>query len=243
MRRTLTITDLTQMGNGVCIAGIDGQGNCVRPVVRGGVRKQHLFRGDRVSIYPRANVEFDLSDAKIQPPHTEDKTFDPTSIKWQRDCHDAEWERVLNDSCSPNLADIFDGYLEHNRRVPPGSNTRSLGTIADVEIDDVFVDESFNKRRIKLDFVDSSGELYSNLPVNDLAFIAYFHHLTNVLGSDAKAETNAKRALRSTDRVYLRIGLARPIPLGSYERACWTQVTGIYTFPDYLKGKNFADLN
>lgn len=45
-------------------------------------------------------------------------------------------------------------------------------------------------------------------------------------------------ALHSVDRIYIRLGLTRP--WGDPE-VCWTQVTGIYTFPDYLEGKTFAD--
>ena len=44
-------------------------------------------------------------------------------------------------------------------------------------------------------------------------------------------------ALRSVDRIYLRLGLTRPWGDPEY---CWTQVTGIYTFPDYLEGSTFA---
>jgi hypothetical protein len=35
-------------------------------------------------------------------------------------------------------------------------------------------------------------------------------------------------------KIWLRLGLTRP-----YEGWCWLQVTGIYTFPDYLMGKCF----
>ena len=37
--------------------------------------------------------------------------------------------------------------------------------------------------------------------------------------------------------VYLRLGLARAYP----KNQCYLQVTGVYSFPDYLDGRNFAD--
>ncbi len=242
MRRTLTITDLTQMGNGVCIAGIDGQGNCVRPVVRGGVRKQHLFRGRHIVIFPRAVVEFDLSGTRVTPPHIEDMTFDPRSLVSREDSGDASWEKVLEESSFPSINTMFDGFLVGRRRVPPGSATRSLGTIADAEIEEIYVD-SYNHSKFRLNLIDPSGDRYVKLPINDLAFRAYFQNLIDASGSEAEAESFVNNNLASVNKTYIRIGLARPVPLGSYERACWTQVTGIYTFSDYLEGKTFADFN
>jgi hypothetical protein len=58
---------------------------------------------------------------------------------------------------------------------------------------------------------------------------------------DIEAEEAVSEALLNAERTYLRIGLARPRQLERYPEACWTQVTGVYTFPDYLEGKTFAD--
>jgi hypothetical protein len=38
---------------------------------------------------------------------------------------------------------------------------------------------------------------------------------------------------------FLRIGLARH--WDKFPDRCYLQVTGIYTFPDYLRGRNFTD--
>ncbi|MGI6627904.1 MAG: hypothetical protein ACOX4K_06115 [Bacillota bacterium] len=45
--------------------------------------------------------------------------------------------------------------------------------------------------------------------------------------------------LRSADHVFFRIGLARG--WSRYPDRCYLQITGVYTFPDYLDGKCFAD--
>jgi hypothetical protein len=48
------------------------------------------------------------------------------------------------------------------------------------------------------------------------------------------------RYLSSSERaVYLRIGLARGWE--KYPDRCYLQVTGIYSFPDYLGGKTLCD--
>ena len=238
MRKKLVITDVTRMqGDKVCIAGIEGNGNCVRPTTFGDVRKRHLFTGDRLIIKPSAKIEFDLAPTQTTPPHIEDEAFKPSSIVARGVCSEEEWERILRGTCFPSVADIFDGHLEGGRRVSPGTETRSLGTISDIRILNADVNPW---GKFCLGFVDASGKAYLDLPVNDLSFQAYFRNSISSLGS-LRASKAVSQALCLTERIYLRIGLARPIQLGNYPKACWTQVTGIYTFPDYLGGKTFAD--
>ena len=114
MRKTLTITDVTEMRDDeVCIAGIDDVGFCVRPVVPGGVRLHHLYNRGSAVVVPGRNVEFDLFEAKIEPPHIEDERFFPSSIVDKGRCTPHEWENVLAGAgalhengrrCSPLLA-------------------------------------------------------------------------------------------------------------------------------------------
>ena len=121
-RKTLVITDLTYMwGSEVCMAGLDEQGNCVRPVTPGGVRRYQLFQGGRLAVYPRARVQFDMSPAQIGRPHIEDEQFKPGAIDLQGRCTDKEWETMLKESCFGSVAELFDGHLEEDRRVPPGA--------------------------------------------------------------------------------------------------------------------------
>ena len=242
MRRTLVITDLTYMwADMVCIAGVDEDGECVRPIIDDGVRQHHLFRDGLLLVYPRARVEFDLSPTEIRRPHIEDYTFSPESVTYRGVCNGYEWETLLRRTASPGVEALFDGLLEDGRRVPPDSFTKSLGTIADVTLHEVLVDESQGRRQFRMNFTDSTGKKYERYPINDLAFRAVMEKRIE-LGSDARdAELSAAQAIKSAHRLFLRIGLSRPDVLGNYPEACWTQITGVYTFPDYLKGKTFAD--
>ena len=240
--KTLVITDLTFMSaDGVCIAGIDEQLTCVRPVVPHGIRRRQLFGSGRLIIFPRAKVAFDLSPAPIAPPHIEDQQFKPGSIAIQGVCSESEWEEVLRSICFPSVTGTFDGHVDGGRRVLPGAQTRSLGTISDVRVLNVRVDDSYGRRQFRMDFEDASGKRYSRFPISDLAFRAYLQESIKRLGDERKAEDAAFEALLFSQRIYLRIGLARPEQLGNYPLACWTQINGIYTFPDYLGGKTFAD--
>ncbi len=242
MRKRIVITDLTYMWEDqVCIAGADRDGLCIRPVLQDGVKRHHLFRDGRLQVYPRALVELELSPVELTPPHIEDMRFEPDSLTRVVDCNDSQWERVLNMTCFPSIEEMFDGYVEEGRRVKPGANTRSLGTIYGAQVLKIRIDDSYGRRQLRMDFLDPSGKPYNRLPINDLAFRGYFHKTADELGGEAMAEGALQRAIDSADRVYLRIGLARPTQLGNYPEACWTQVTGVYTFPDYLEGKTFAD--
>ena len=65
-RTTLAITDLTHMWDDVvCIASVDEEGPCIRPVRDGGVRRAHLFRDGRPAVYPRARVRLGLAATEI----------------------------------------------------------------------------------------------------------------------------------------------------------------------------------
>ena len=88
-------------------------------------------------------------------------------------------------------------------------------------------------------FDDAAGSRY-NLAVTDLAFRFYLDHLRDREDlSPAQGISRLTASIRASDDVFLRIGLTR----GFSDRPdrCHLQVTGVYTFPDYLDGKCFAD--
>ena len=239
MRRTLTITDVTEMRDDeVCIAGIDEGGTCVRPVVPGGVRLHDLYNRGTAIVVPGRRVELEVFGAEIEPPHIEDARFFPSSTADRGQCTRREWEDVLAASCSTDMAAMFDGHLVEGRCVPPGSRTRSLGTIRDVEVEYVSVSDDPDRRRYRMSFVDGAKSRYLRVPVNDLTFRAAMSRSLDAIGDPVEVEEYLMEALCAVERIYLRIGLTRP--WGEPEM-CWTQVTGIYTFPDYLEGKTFAD--
>ena len=241
MRRHVTITDLTRMsGDQVCVAGIDDEGTCVRPVTQGGVTESHLYQEDRLVIRPRAVVEFDLTSARLTPPHIEDRKFTPSAVKPVGVANLRDWERVLNEGSFRSLADIFDGHLQGGRYVLPGAETRSLGTIRDVQLNDLELRREEQSRYL-ISFADGTGEEFTEVAVVDLTFRSYLDAMIAKGGDVYEAERTATDALFSSERVYLRIGLARPWSSPGQPRACWRQVTGIHTFPDYLRGKTLAD--
>ena len=243
VKKRIVITDLTYMWDDeVCIAGIGRDGNCIRPLTREGVTRNHLFRDGQLIVYPGALVEFNLTPVSlVMPPHIEDQYFEPDSTANIVNCTETQWESILNRGCFSSLEKMFDGHIEGDRRVAPDSNTRSLGTLCSPRVTNVWIDERYGRTQFRLDFEDTQGKRYNGYPVNDLAFRTFLQSKIEMLNDHLKAANSVFEALHSADRLYLRIGLARPRKMGNYPIACWTQATGVHTFPDYLEGKTFAD--
>jgi hypothetical protein len=238
------------MGNDkVCIVGIDRNLRCIRPVLPPpGVLRKHLYIGKyiifkKLAVRPRAKIRFDFHPVSLKPPHIEDLGFDPNSITYQGICRDDEWEMVLKASSFRSVQDIYDGCLQENRWVEPGANTRSLGTVSHIQITSVDLREWSGERRYRLYFMDQTGHQYDNITISDLAFRAFCDAEVNRHSSLIAVSQQVTNLLRNVERLYLRLGLARPwAPRdGSFGLRCWMQVTGIHTFPDYLEGKSFTD--
>ena len=243
MRKLLAITDVTHMWSDVvCIAGLTEDFQCIRPVVDGGVRIWSLYKSKVPIIYPSSKIWVDLSPAQIVPPHVEDQTFNPRSIEFKDRFEPHHWEKLLTRSSFSSVQDIFAGKLA-NRQVPPGSKTRSLGTIKNVTVTDLRPDSRYGRLGWRMDFQDESGETHFRFPVNDLAFRRLAQHLHNDGLSLNDVAGRLLGLITHSNRVYLRIGLARPTAVGKYSEACWAQVTGVYTFPDYLNGRIWADFD
>jgi len=245
MQKTIVITDLTHMrGEGVCIVGVDQYSQTIRPVLPPpGVLREHLYIEGKLAIRPRAKVRFSFREVPIKPPHIEDLGFDPKSAIYEGLCTDAEWEEVLKASSFHSVQDIYNGCLQENRWVEPRANTRSLGTVSCVEVISVDLREWSGERRYRLLFTDRTGGQYNNITISDLAFRQFCDVELDRRSSLLSASRQITDLLKNVDRLYLRLGLARPwAPSdGSSNLRCWMQVTGIYTFPDYLGGKSFAD--
>jgi hypothetical protein len=128
----------------------------------------------------------------------------------------------------------------------PESGVHSLGTIQPRSIDGFLYHPSRKEPgayRYRLRFTDKSGQYYHELPITDLAlrfFVDYLREHDGRLCGDVTKMMN--QTLTNCDQLWLRLGLTRPFHKRDDEPAyCYLQVNGIYTFPDYLSGRCFAD--
>jgi len=123
--------------------------------------------------------------------------------------------------------------------VRSGEGTRSLGTVAPQSVERVgFAVKGDGIYDYRLAFTDRAGYRYT-LAVTDLAFRHYLAFLHTHEGQNPDECAAALTLVLQANRTYLRIGLARH--WDRYPDRCYLQITSVYTFPDYLGGRCFAD--
>ncbi len=245
MQQKIVITDLTQMpeGNEVCVVGISETGECIRPICAGGFQKKYLYAKNTVVIRPKARVGFDfVAAADIKPPHIEDRVSKPNSIISYGFCNDVEWEQILKNGSYNRAGDIFDGFLQDRKWVKPGAKTRSIATLSKATVINISLREEDGKLKYRLSFKDEAGNVF-DYAVSDLTFRELcFKRIKKEGYPPLTLSDELKKSLKRADRIYLRLGLARPwVQPGLTEPRCYVQVTGIYSFPDYLQGRTFTD--
>ena len=86
---------------------------------------------------------------------------------------------------------------------------------------------------------DFCGTAVYQLTVTDLAW-RYYNDYQREKGSTLQEISSVLTSALKSSEVYLRIGLARGWE--KFPDRCFVQITGVYTFPDYLNGQVFADL-
>ncbi len=243
---TVIITDLTRMkGNRVCIAGITDDYRTIRPEFdRGVITEDWLFdHTGKIVIRPFARVQLDLLKSCPAPPHTEDWLVRPDIkhngglLTWN------ERKTLLQKILDPSVAAIFGAEIhrEPGCFIRENEGTRSLGTVKVKYLEDVTHRCYDGKWDYRISFYDQAGVCY-RLGVTDLAFRAFVNHLRETQGLEcAEIGPMLERKFRRSD-VFLRIGLARPT-WEKYPHCCFLQINGVYTFPDYLQGKCFADFS
>jgi hypothetical protein len=162
--------------------------------------------------------------------------FEPSLITGKGFCTDAEWEKVLQQTSFNTVEEIYEGYLQGNDWLLPGTNTRSIATLSGARIIDIELTGRSIKPRIT--FVDNNNHTYCR-PASDLTLWnrCYFQ-VKKQSKNHIKIAEELVTLFQNSKRLYLRLGLARA---WEKDNKCWLQVTGIYTFPDYLQGKTFAD--
>jgi hypothetical protein len=239
-RTLIVITDLTRMHRGmVCIAGYDKDRRCIRPIQPPpGIPENALFsREKQPIIHPFAVVEFEFLKPEPQPPHTEDVYYLSVSPRFIRPAKDPQ--KVLEWTLSSDVQAIFEQpiHSDFGYYVLEGQGPRSLGTVRPQHITKVgYEPEPGGAWDYRLWFDDAQGDSY-RLKITDLSWQYYCHSQRSEQRQPAQIALDLTHTLQ-TREVYLRIGLARGWK--EHPERCYLQITGIYTFPDYLEGKTFA---
>ena len=244
MKRQIAITDLTRMRvPNVCIAGYTKDGACLRPIVPfRGIPEWFLRKDDRLIIRPFAVVEFDFVCPVLEAPHTEDWEID----RFHRRLITAQLPeekklRLLEKTASDSVAEIFGAKIhsDFGFYVQAGEGERSLGTICPAEITSLVYELKYNgKWDYRIVFKDQGAQTY-RLAITDLTYRHYLDY--GRIRLNYPLDELVSRLTRAFNQrtTFLRIGLARLWE--KFPDRCYLQVTGIYTFPDYLSGRTFTD--
>ena len=248
MQRDILITDLTAMQKDrVCIAGVSRDWAPARPVfARASPARSHLCRDGQVLIRPRAVLSLHLEPfARPAAPHVEDCLWSqPRTARFLQLLEDERWRRVLQRLADACPRPLFGAGLqrlgnERNRVLRPGPAACSLATLrcaGPVTFHFILKSSAPDKFRYALHFSDDHGASYENIPVTDLALRACAR-ASFLEGASAPAVSESLTAqLNAADSLFLRVGLGR-----RYKGRYWLQVNGIYSFPDFLQGRCFAD--
>ena len=242
MKKPIVVTDVTRMQEGrVCIAGYDQHGHCIRPVLPPpGIHETSLYFDSQLIIFPSAKIEFEFTEPTPQPPHSEDVRYDPDSVRFIERQPEERWHRMLGATLSKSVNAIFEQPIltDPGHYVMDGRGPRSLGTVRPRQITQVIYERSLeNKWQYRLRFEDGDQAAY-RLTITDLSWRYYCDFRREQGDSPQQVATSLLRVLQSSE-VYLRVGLARGWE--KFPDRCYLQLTGVYTFPDYLAGRTFAD--
>ncbi|HEM61248.1 MAG TPA: hypothetical protein ENO24_03070 [Chloroflexi bacterium] len=253
MKREMVVTDVTRMAPPrVCVAGFfSDDGAPVRPVApfkaARDVTEEYLRCGDVLVVLPFAEVRLDFKRPVSDPPHTEDWEVDTRAgPELVRSLLPEERRLLLQSRVDPSVDSIFGAPIQDDRYICKGEGKRSLGTIlvdtvAEVSYGQRRYDEEKAKWDYRIWFTDASGSEF-RLAITDLTFRAACDYLRDRKGWDLRRVSGwlTEYFASANTEVYLRIGLARGWE--KHPDRCYLQVTGVYSFPDYLGGKSLCDL-
>jgi len=242
METTLIITDITRMNHGnVCVAGVNREGKTIRPLFEyRGIPEDWLYENGKCVVQPFTEITLDLVKHHPQPPHTEDWIMDDKKISCMATPDMRKRRDLLQKICDKSVSAIFNTEIhdDHGHYTPAGEGERSMGTIF-VRYLRAFKHRCYQGMwDYRIGFDDFASGTYW-LKINDLTFRYYIDYLREQEQIDCnEIEKRLTTLLRQRD-VFLRIGLARRWK-DNLDR-CYLQITGIYSFPDYLEGKCHAD--
>lgn len=247
MEKTLIITDVTRMKSPrVCIAGITDTGETLRPILPFPyIQESWLYSENKAVIRPFAKVTFNFITQRSEKPHTEDWQID-TLYKLDPDLLDnTQRKELLFRIAEKNLTELFSAPLQRIGQgyfIPKGQGQRSLATLIPKQVTFIGLCEEYGEMKHRIKFTDWSDTSFT-LTVTDLSFRYFVNHLLKVQNLSCRYINNKLEQLFSNTEIFLRLGLARGFNPDKNEAQdrCYLQVTGIYTFPDYLEQKCFAD--
>lgn len=241
----LVVTDITYMTSSrICVACVNNQGESIRPKYRHRSIQPDWCFLDRQVIQPFSRIQLDLEEQDLNPPHTEDWYVRDSFLNVRGIIQPEHRKTFLRRILDNDVESIFGAEINHAETggyyIRSGEGYRSLGTIHihnTQAFKHCFYDhDDHGQWDYRFTFQDDSGKFY-RLKIVDLTFQCFVNYLRiHDQCSCQQIEDRVNQFLKNSE-TYLRIGLARG--WADHPETCYLQITGVYTFPDYLEGKNF----
>jgi len=224
-RKKLIITGITRMDHGnVCVSGIDyDTWRFVRPVYPSMLKRDFIMEGTTQVIRHFNLVEMEFKEYKpSQKYHTEDWLINESfSPKFLGHMKDQDIIKILRYMSVKNLQNEID------------SESSSLFIVKVQRITNIWHEHSFGKFKVRVSFIDQSGNLFERVPATDLLILAKVRHMVeNGMNNYAQEMMNI---FNNNPYKYIRIGLTR-----MFKGIYWKQVTAMITIPDMFNGDSFS---
>lgn len=241
----IIVTDLTRFRNPdiVCLAGINPDtGQCIRPMLIKQEKYEYLaFKAVRDrKVTPGSWLEGGFSlIPNLHAPHLEDHSING-GLKMIGQSSSEDFERVLENSSVTTIQAGF-GSRPENRLYalakPPALSIITLKLTSPKTQFQLVLDTGFNAVKLKANITDSSGHKLSFLPITDLGFS---DNLAKIREIDPTL-TNLNSFLQGQTTLYVRLGLTRQYAPTPDRDGYWTQINGIYSFPNYRQDLRIYD--
>jgi hypothetical protein len=153
--------------------------------------------------------------------------------------HTEDW--LINENFAPRYkGHLKDEYIikvlrymsVNNLQEAIDSQDKSLFIVKVQKIINIWHEHSFGKFKVRVNFIDQSGNLFERIPATDLLILAKVRHMVET-GKNNYAREMMNR-FNNNPYNYIRIGLTREFQ-GQY----WKQVTAMITIPDMFDGDSF----
>lgn len=223
-RKRIIITGITRMNRGnICVSGIDPETwRFIRPVFPSGLNRDFVMEGTTQVVRHFNVVEMEFKKYKpANEYHTEDWLINENyAPKFIKHLSDQDIIKILNYISISNLK------LELEKK------DKSLYIVKAKKIIKIW-HEQYEKFKVRINFMDISGNIYYHFPVTDLLLLAYVRYM---IINKKNYEMNLINRFNSNPYRYIRIGLTRAF----LDRPYWEQITALITIPDIFDGKSFA---
>ena len=230
----IIVTDLTRFKKPevVCLAGVRPDTHeCVRPMKNGDRPYMTLEDCKRLNLLPGAILKGDLKKcAGLVKPHLEDHSY--TTLEFLGPCSAEQFEAVLRKTTESSIYEGFGKKVPAGEKVVPYSDPprKSIITIQ-LKPDQVqIVRDGYKPQELRLHLTDNDGRYYRFLSITDLGF----HNVAIRRQAEPHYTDELNKFIIQQKKVYLRVGLSRQYTSPDGRVGFWTQVNGIYTFPDFL---------